>query len=1101
MKKFFRILLLLHSSFIIYHSPLIAQAPTLVIPSGLKEIVGIHDVGISPDQKFVLAIAGRNVQVYDYNSGVMYKNLVLRESMSAVSFSPDSKWAYVSGDEEFAILDLQKIEVAKTIPISLSGLSHDRSADGKTVFFGYEGVQRYDVATGSIRVVKEYPAEWGTCNQLSASPDGKQVLAKLYEYKSNVERSVILDAFSGNVIKEFPKEKDVNYASFTPTGNVLKIAKKTVKGDYGDEEVYEVSWINSITMRQVGKTHTVQSADGFDDRFAFLPNSDDMWASIANGKQIQFLSPDKPMQVVQLQGVESKSKYGTWEATSLRLNRDASRLVIGSDDNQVIEVEVPSGNQTKSFGYQVFSPQFVSSGPNFKGLAMLDNDNTLMVLYSDNGRIRQRILGKGKTPAAFSHNGKYMAAGYEVWPTATFKDPISFDVMPDADLMHYAHGTAASFSNDDKLVAINGAENTIVASLPSGSVVATIPSRATKSFFSADGKTLYIYYKYPYSGKEENYMQAWDIASQTKRWDLQFRPAIFEGSFDHNNGKCLLYSVTDGVVYDINLANGSKRKLRDNMPTFGTAAALSHSGKYFADQGKVFDANTGVFLKNRPGDGYVNGHLFYANDKILVSPLGTNETQFADWQQSRAIGQLILLHEDDQWAFVAPDGRFDASPEMMKKLYYAKGTEIIPLDRLSERYYTPRLFASLLEEGNVPQPAQQDDDIKKLKSPPTVRIYYNNEKLRNLLIDDDSPSYVVENEQITLKVEGKCSDDAVSEIRLFHNGKLVDNATRNLTVEDDDEAGVLTKNFNLVLSPGDNIFQAIALNSQRTESEPDEVLITLKAAPKPTPTPSNGGGNGITLHLVVIGINNYKNPKYNLNYAQADALGFKEAIAKNCGKIVTSCKEHYVTDVQAVKAGIVAELNKVVAEARPQDVFVLYYAGHGVVSSPSSGGQGGEFYLVPQDVTQLYGNDGALAQKGLSASELKDFAQKIKAQKQLFILDACQSSGALETVAARGAAEEKAIAQLARSTGTHWLTAAGSEQFASEFSQLGHGVFTYALLQGLAGAADTGDGKITVKELDAYLQEQVPELTQKYKGTPQYPASFGFGQDFPVGIK
>ena len=104
-------------------------------------------------------------------------------------------------------------------------------------------------------------------------------------------------------------------------------------------------------------------------------------------------------------------------------------------------------------------------------------------------------------------------------------------------------------------------------------------------------------------------------------------------------------------------------------------------------------------------------------------------------------------------------------------------------------------------------------------------------------------------------------------------------------------------------------------------------------------------------------------------------------------------------------------------------------------------------------------------------------------------------------MAARGAAEEKAIAQLARSTGTHWLTAAGSEQFASEFTQLGHGVFTYALLQGLGGAAYTGDGKVTVKELDAYLQEVVPELTQKYKGTPQYPSSYGFGQDFPVGVK
>jgi uncharacterized caspase-like protein len=130
---------------------------------------------------------------------------------------------------------------------------------------------------------------------------------------------------------------------------------------------------------------------------------------------------------------------------------------------------------------------------------------------------------------------------------------------------------------------------------------------------------------------------------------------------------------------------------------------------------------------------------------------------------------------------------------------------------------------------------------------------------------------------------------------------------------------------------------------------------------------------------------------------------------------------------------------------------------------------------------------------------MQKYSQEIKAQKQLFILDACQSAGALDqVVAARGAAEEKAIAQLARSTGTYWLTASGSEQFASEFTQLGHGAFTYCLLEALSGKADSGDKKITVKEIDAYLQDTVPTTTQKYKGTPQYPASYGKGNDFPI---
>ena len=37
-------------------------------------------------------------------------------------------------------------------------------------------------------------------------------------------------------------------------------------------------------------------------------------------------------------------------------------------------------------------------------------------------------------------------------------------------------------------------------------------------------------------------------------------------------------------------------------------------------------------------------------------------------------------------------------------------------------------------------------------------------------------------------------------------------------------------------------------------------------------------------------------------------------------------------------------------------------------------------------------------------------------------------------------------------------------------------------------------------QLDAYLQTKVPEITQKYKGTPQYPASYSYGNDFPIII-
>jgi uncharacterized caspase-like protein len=142
-----------------------------------------------------------------------------------------------------------------------------------------------------------------------------------------------------------------------------------------------------------------------------------------------------------------------------------------------------------------------------------------------------------------------------------------------------------------------------------------------------------------------------------------------------------------------------------------------------------------------------------------------------------------------------------------------------------------------------------------------------------------------------------------------------------------------------------------------------------------------------------------------------------------------------------------------------------------------------------------------LKKSGISANEITEFSKEIKAQKQIFILDACQSGGALNQIASRGAVEEKAIAVLARSTGTYFLVASNSEQLASEFAALGHGVFTYSLLLGLTGQADSDhDKKISIKELSMFVESKVPELSEQFKGNAQYPASYGYGQDFPISL-
>jgi WD40 repeat protein len=473
---------------------------------------------------------------------------------------------------------------------------------------------------------------------------------------------------------------------------------------------------------------------------------------------------------------------------------------------------------------------------------------------------------------------------------------------------------------------------------------------------------------------------------------------------------------------------------------------------------------------------------FFTNPRYLL--VGTEDQQVLlyDLEAEQPLVTMAFFGDDNEWVLTSPDLRFQSSTGAADRLYVVKERDTLPLGALYEKFHTPRLLHRLLD-GEALSPMLPPES---LQAAPEVALEWVDENGRVL----ESPPAT---DTVRVRVTATSEASEVAEIRLYHNGKIVSARQRGLVVEDDviepesPSLHTLSRTYVLGRLDGPNTFRAIALNRQRTESAPVSIELSGETA-----APSRG----FTLHLFVVGIDTYANPKYNLNYATADAEAFLERIQKGAGSVFSQIRNTYLHDAGASRSKILESFEAIAASAQPRDVLVFYYAGHGVMSSEIEP----EFYLVPSEVTQLYGNDALLRERAISAGELRELAARIPAQKQLFILDACQSAGALQTVAMRGAAEEKAIAQLARSTGTHWLTATGSDQFAAEFETLGHGVFTYSILQALQGAADTGDGQVTVRELDAFLQQRVPELTKEHRGLPQYPASYGFGQDFPLSL-
>jgi uncharacterized caspase-like protein len=65
------------------------------------------------------------------------------------------------------------------------------------------------------------------------------------------------------------------------------------------------------------------------------------------------------------------------------------------------------------------------------------------------------------------------------------------------------------------------------------------------------------------------------------------------------------------------------------------------------------------------------------------------------------------------------------------------------------------------------------------------------------------------------------------------------------------------------------------------------------------------------------------------------------------------------------------------------------------------------------------------------------------------------------------------------------LSASGANEAAQEVDELGHGVFTFYLLEGLAGKADTQqDGQVDLLELAGWVSEKV-RLKTSGKQKPQ----------------
>lgn len=578
----------------------------------------------------------------------------------------------------------------------------------------------------------------------------------------------------------------------------------------------------------------------------------------------------------------------------------------------------------------------------------------------------------------------------------------------------------------------------------------------------------------------------WEIDSKQKFRSLIGHTKTISGIEFSKDGTTMVTSSWDGKIKVWNVLTGMLiAKITGNdSPVY--SVCYSNSGNEIISGGgdrliHIWNTETGKLKYILKGhSAAVTDIKITSTGKHLISRAANGEVIVWDYETKKERYTYIQINQND-WLVKNPEGYFDGSPKALSLVNYVTGLEVISINSLFDKYYTPNLVKRLMSGDKINDSGQNLKEL--IDDRPQIKFQFTTTNKRDVLVEEDSV-YQSKSKIFTINISVLEKGKTIDEIRIYNNGKLLESESwqKDIVFRGDSN----TKTFEVNLIDGNNEIKAVAISDSKVESDPISLTVSY-----------DDEATNSDLHVFSIGINDYKNSSYNLSYAVKDANDFSKVIIKGADTLFDNVYEYSLRDSDANKNRIVEIFNELVLKVDAEDVFVFYYAGHGVMSL----GDKEDFYLVAHNVTNLYGTE-LLKDEGMSATELMNFSQSISAQKQLFVLDACHSGGALNSFATRGGGREKAIAQLARNTGTFFLTASQDVEYANESGDLKHGLFTYALLEILNGDSFAAalDGKITINEIKTYVEERVPELSEQYHGSAQYPTSYSFGQDFPIVI-
>lgn len=465
----------------------------------------------------------------------------------------------------------------------------------------------------------------------------------------------------------------------------------------------------------------------------------------------------------------------------------------------------------------------------------------------------------------------------------------------------------------------------------------------------------------------------------------------------------------------------------------------------------------------------------FQKQNLRVEVTDTNEIKFYR-RNSDELALTILNRTEGRWLAATPVGDFASSLGGDEQVYWRVGTKLLPLDALKAGFERPNVIKEQLD--SIAEGKAQVQSTSKIDSA-LFSIPYKMILMSDPEIETDKGTY-----EILVEIERTQKEAPEPKVEFVHNGRIVikDRGKLKLTPFKTGAKTVFKRVFSL--EEGLNLIEArIVYNEARVLPVSARVISKKVATAAVAPQ----------LWFFGVGVSEYENEGQNLNYAHADAKSVASAFQKQEGQLYSKVNTLVLTNKNATSRNIQVEMIDFLERASSQDVVVIFLAGHGAKDSREN------LYFIPHD---------GLLEKPRTGMDIAFFSkaltQRPENQKALFLIDICHSGATSKKFKARGrVVSEELIKRLSEGTGTIVLASSTGAQSSFEDKSFGggHGAFSFAILEGLAGQADLvkGDNAITVNELTAFVCRRVPEMTDQGQH-PTTPNAYNV-RDFPLATK